>query len=135
MKRQREHWHPPDYVEEDVRAIQSLVQGDATPDEQQRALRWIIEQAAAVYDEPFRPGNADTVAYMLGRRSVGLAIIKLMKLSTRVFDQEEDFLDDERNRGGRGRSGRGRGGNRTGYRGDNHGRRGRPRDDEDYREI
>lgn len=84
----REHWHPPDYEKQDVRAIQALAKGDASADEQRRALDWIITQAAATYDEPFRPGSADVVNYMLGRRSVGLAIVKLMKLKPEIFENE-----------------------------------------------
>ena len=103
---------------------------------QQRALQWIIEQAAAVYDEPFRPGSTDTVAYMLGRRSVGLAIIKLMKLSHDIFIQEDsrDYTNDREGRGGRSSRGNDRGRGRRDDR-DYNNRSQRPRDDEDYREI
>ena len=90
MKRpRREFWHPPEYEKEDVRAIQALAEGTATEQDQRTALNWIINVAASTYDEPFRPGIPDAVNYMLGRRSVGLAIIKLMKLkSERIFDNE-----------------------------------------------
>ena len=84
----RESWHPPPYEKADVRAIQALAQGSADEQTQRRALDWIINVAAATYDEPFRPGRSDAVAYMLGRRSVGLAIIKLMKLKPEIFDHE-----------------------------------------------
>lgn len=87
--RQREHWHPPDYSKEDVRAIHALAEGTAGESDQRRALNWIINVAAATYDEPFRPGMPDAVNYMLGRRSVGLAIVKLMKLKPeRIFEDE-----------------------------------------------
>lgn len=69
-----------------MRAIQALAQGDASKAEQQRALDWIINKACGTYDEPFRPDSADTVNYLLGRRSVGLAIVKLMKLKPEIFD-------------------------------------------------
>ena len=78
--RTREVWHPPLYEKEDIRAIQALCQGTATEQDQIRALDWIIRNAASTYDEPFRPGQEDVRNYMLGRRSVGLAIIKLMKI-------------------------------------------------------
>lgn len=98
-QREREHWHPPVYDKADIRAIQSLAlyaQGAVapwppgeeppppSPADVKRALDWIINVAAAAYDEPFRPGQPDAVAYMLGRRSVGLAIIKLMKIKAEV---------------------------------------------------
>ncbi len=76
----REIWHPPLYTKEVTRAVQALAQGTAGPGDQQRALKWIIETACLTYDEPFRPGTPDVIDYMLGRRSVGLAIVKLIKL-------------------------------------------------------
>ena len=83
--RKREPWYPPEYEKADIRAIQALARGDATESDQRRALNWIINVAAATYDEPFRPGQSDVVDYMLGRRSVGLAIVKLMKLKPELL--------------------------------------------------
>lgn len=96
MRNKRENWHPPQYDRPDVRAIQAVNEGTASPAEMRRCLDWIIYQAAGTYDEPFRPGDSDQVAYMLGRRSVGLALIKLMKLSPEVFeatDEVRNFKD------------------------------------------
>jgi hypothetical protein len=84
----REAWHPPPYEKADIRAIQALANGTATAQDQQRALDWIVNTAAATYDEPFRPGSRDVVDYMLGRRSVGLAIVKLLKLKPEIFGTE-----------------------------------------------
>src|SRR3990172_8054796 len=93
-RRVREPWHPPTYEKADIRAIQALAgyaqggENPPSPNECRQALDWIINNAAATYDEPFRPGSPDAVAYMLGRRSVGLAIVKLMKLKPGLFDRE-----------------------------------------------
>jgi len=82
---------PPLWAVEDARAIQALAlyaQNGGDPPSQgdvNRALDWIIHTACGTYDEPFRPGRQDSVNYMLGRRSVGLAIIKLMKLKVGKF--------------------------------------------------
>ena len=83
----REQWHPPLYEKKDIRAIQALAQGKATEQDQRTALDWIINIAAASYDEPFRPGQPDVRDYMLGRRSVGLAIVKLIKLKPEIFEE------------------------------------------------
>lgn len=91
----REIWHPPLYEKADIRAIQALAEYAAgtgappSPTECMRALDWIINTAASTYDEPFRPGHPDVVAYMLGRRSVGLAIVKLTKLKPGILDRHE----------------------------------------------
>jgi len=77
-------WTPPGYDVVDVQAIQALVRGDATADQQQRALRWIIEQAAGTYDQSFWPGGEDgrrNTDFAEGRRFVGNQIVKLTKLS------------------------------------------------------
>ena len=84
--RNKEHWHPPPYEKADIRAIQAVASGTAGEIEQKRALDWIVNVAAATYDEPFRPGQTDSVNYMLGRRSVGLAIVKLTKLKAEIMD-------------------------------------------------
>ncbi len=53
------------------------------------ALRWIIEDCASTYDEPYRSdadgGDRDT-AYACGRRFVGLQIVKLVTLPGAVID-------------------------------------------------
>jgi len=85
----REVWHPPEYDIPDVRAIQALASGTADEHLQKRALDWIINQAAATYDEPFRPGQPDVRDYMLGRRSVGLAIVKLIKIKIELLKEDE----------------------------------------------
>jgi len=96
----REPWHPAEYEPADIRAIQALAiyaksadvppqPGEEpptlTPIEARRALDWIVKKASATYDEPFRPGAPDTIAYLLGRRSVGLAIVKLISLKPEVM--------------------------------------------------
>lgn len=81
----REIWHPPPYQLDDIRAVQAVAAGTASAAEQKRALDWIVNTAAQTYDEPFVPGQEDVRAYVLGRRSVGLAIVKLIKLKPDLF--------------------------------------------------
>ncbi len=97
----KHNWHPPDYDKQDIRAIQSIAAwAAAEPDEHgvvlaepptsqdcKHALDWLINKACGTYDEPFRPNDTDAVFYMLGRRSVGLAIVKLMKLKPEIFKE------------------------------------------------
>lgn len=92
----KEQWHPPTYTDEDIIAIQSVAgyaagRTETSPSQGQcqRMLDWIINNAASTYDEPFRPDSQDTIAYMLGRRSVGLAIIKLMKLKQGLLTKHD----------------------------------------------
>lgn len=71
---------PPDYELADVEAFQALARGDCSPHLQQRALRWVIESAAATYDLSFRPGSERETCFAEGRRFVGLQIVKMLKL-------------------------------------------------------
>ncbi|MFW6028041.1 MAG: hypothetical protein ACOC9Q_00760 [bacterium] len=94
--REREAWHPPPYDKADIRAIQSIAgymtgvnEDPPSPGECQRALDWIIHTACGTYDEPFRPGADDVRSYLLGRRSVGLALVKMTKLKPELFDEQE----------------------------------------------
>lgn len=80
VKKRREPWHPAEWTIEDAQAVQALSRGAATPVEQVRALKWIIEQAAMTYDEPFVPGEEATRSYLMGRMSVGRQIVKLVKV-------------------------------------------------------
>ncbi len=74
---------PAAYELPDASAIQALQRGDATPEQQQRALKWIIENACGTYDMSYRPGEEgrrDT-DFAEGKRFVGSQIVKLLKLN------------------------------------------------------
>lgn len=102
----RDAWHPSidNYDKQDIRAIQTLVlyaQGAEhpwepgqeppipSPSDVKRALDWIIWKAAGTYEETFVPGCPDITQHLQGRRSVGLAITKLMRLKPEVLDQPD----------------------------------------------
>lgn len=73
-----------DWDKADANALQALERGEADPDQQRRALDWIITKACRTYDMTFFPGglegqrNSDLAQ---GRRFVGLQIVKLLKLA------------------------------------------------------
>ena len=76
-------WKPARYELADATAIQALARGDANPDQQRRALDWIIYGACRLRDEPYRPGGTDgerDTAFALGQANVGRQIAKLMTL-------------------------------------------------------
>ena|SRR5690349_20367096 len=78
-------WHPPTYDIDDIRAIQALAQSDNPL--YRRALDWIINKAAATYDNGFVADdiNGRVGAFVDGRQFVGQQIIKLMKLKPDLF--------------------------------------------------
>jgi hypothetical protein len=83
----RERWLPAEWEVPDAAALQALARGDATPDQQLRALKWVIEAAAGTYEHTFVPGASDQSTYLEGRRSVGLQMVKLLKVSLPALKQ------------------------------------------------
>jgi len=75
---------PPAWEPADASALQALARGDASPDQQQRALNWIIYDACGTYDLDYRPDARDH-AFVSGRRFVGLELVKLLKVVTSTF--------------------------------------------------
>lgn len=70
-----------DHEAPDLSALQALARGDATKEQQIRALRWIVNEGAATYQQTFLPGDAHGTSFLEGRRFVGLKIVSLLTLS------------------------------------------------------
>lgn len=87
----KEPWDFPDFSERDVRLIQSLHQGTATPEMQRDALAYIINVAAATYDMPYRPGDSgrrDT-DFACGKAFVGQTLVRMTKILLKSFNQPQ----------------------------------------------
>lgn len=72
---------PADYAIHHAVAIQALMTGTADAQQQQNALKWIIEQASGMYEFQYYPTDRET-AFALGRGFVGQQIVKMTKLNT-----------------------------------------------------
>lgn len=84
-------WKPAGWDLADAGAIQALLRGDASKDQQQRALKWIVERASGAYDMSFRPGDSSRdTDFAEGRRFVGLQIVKLMKMNLSELRRQEN---------------------------------------------
>ena len=77
-------WEPAD-----AKALQQMAIGEATPEQQKRALKWIVEQAAATYDQPFRPGDNGETQFACGRMFVGQQIVKLVKVDLLALQRKQ----------------------------------------------
>jgi hypothetical protein len=73
-------WYPPSYEFADVSALKGLANGTASPEQQQRALKWIIENACATYELSYRPTSDRDTSFAEGRRFVGLQIVKALHI-------------------------------------------------------
>lgn len=65
----------------DVVAIQAVYHGTASPDQQRRAMLWIMRGAAMVNRQSYRPGDSHATAFVDGRRFVGLQILAITDLN------------------------------------------------------
>lgn len=86
-------WTPAPYTGTEVSAMHALRDGDADDVQQAIALRWIIENAGAAYEQSFYPGGEDgrrATDFAEGRRFVANSIIKLMKLPLSVVQAQDE---------------------------------------------
>ncbi len=74
---------PADWDNAIVSALQALQRGNAEPEQQKMALRWIIEVNSRAYDMSYRPGvdGERETCFAEGRRFVGSQIVKLLRLN------------------------------------------------------
>jgi hypothetical protein len=77
---------PPLYDLADVHAMRAVAAGTAEPEQQKRAIRWIVERAAGTYEPSFRPEGDRETCFAEGRRMVGLQIVKLVNMPGAVLD-------------------------------------------------
>ena len=80
---------PAEWELADADAIQALMRGDADEGQQQRAVKWIVEQAAGTYQFHYYAGDRDT-AFALGRAFVGQQIVKMTKMNLSVLRRSKN---------------------------------------------
>jgi hypothetical protein len=78
----------PDYTEADAQAIRALQRGEATPDQQSRALEWMI-LAFGTHDTSFRPGDPHLSAFAEGKRHCGTTLIWMLKSAPTKTDPDK----------------------------------------------
>lgn len=65
----------PRITEPDVHAVRAVVNGEATREQQIRAMQWIGEQGCQLSNSPYVPDASDRETFiMLGRQQVGIMI-------------------------------------------------------------
>lgn len=70
----------------DAHAIQALMRGEASKEQQLRAIEWILNVGSKVYDEQYFDLQRDT-DFALGKRFVGQLILLLSKLDTGKLEE------------------------------------------------
>lgn len=82
-------YFPPPYEIADFSALKGLAAGTASPEQQQRALKWIIEAACGTYELSYRPESDRDTAFAEGRRFVGLQIVKALHYDLSLLRKNE----------------------------------------------
>lgn len=80
---------PVEYEVAMVAAVQQLMVGGATVDQQQMFMTWLVNTACGTYDLSYRPSGDRDTAFAEGRRFVGLTIVKLNNLNLRSLTKEK----------------------------------------------
>lgn len=73
---------PAGFVLADIAAVQAVYQGTGTPEQQKRAMEWVIKGAAQIGSQSYRAGDSHATAFLEGRRFVGAQILSLLAMST-----------------------------------------------------
>lgn len=78
----------------DASAIQAVSAGTASPDQQKRAIDWILKQACILPEWPYQPGMNDRDTNIaLGRQFVGHQIVKLQNADLQRIRRSEPNAD------------------------------------------
>ncbi len=64
----------PEHTIADVMALKALYDGRATPEQQQRAIIWIMKKACMIGGISYTPGDSSATDQKEGRRYVGIWI-------------------------------------------------------------
>ena len=76
-----EPWKPAEWDAEDGYAIQAVMMGRASEEQQRRAMQFIVHQVCATYDLSYRPSSDRDTAFAEGKRFVGLQLVKFANLN------------------------------------------------------
>jgi hypothetical protein len=86
-------WSPVPYEAIDAAAIQALLIGEATAEQQKHAIKWIVEAACGTYDQSFYPGADEgrrNTDFAEGRRFVGNTIVKMTRVNVSSLRRKEE---------------------------------------------
>lgn len=87
MKKPPEPHDPAFYDLADAAAVQALARGNATPEQQQRAIKWIVS-AAGTYDLSYRPDSSRATDFSEGKRWVGSQVVKLTNIDLSALKEK-----------------------------------------------
>ena len=81
MRKEPGIWLPPGFDLSKSYDVQAVARGTATKEQQISALKYIVEDLASAYNEPFDNESNIFNNFQSGRRSVGHAIAQITKFN------------------------------------------------------
>jgi hypothetical protein len=81
---------PADYDLADVAAVQAVATWTASAEQQQRAVKWIVENVCETYGLGWHPDGDHASSFVAGRRFVGLQIVKAVNINLSVLRKAEE---------------------------------------------
>ena len=78
------------FTESDALALQALEKGEASPEQQVRALRHILEEICKVYYLSYDYKSDRHTAFREGRRAVALEIISILRTNTEALKEKDN---------------------------------------------
>jgi hypothetical protein len=73
-------WMPTNYDIADTAALQAMKRGEATPDQQVRAMEFILAAVCDRHGMSYRPDNQFDTAFAEGKRWVANQIVKICSM-------------------------------------------------------
>ena len=70
-------------------ALKALAKGECEPHQQKFLLQWLMKTTHQTYDDLFVPDNARMTDYLLGRRSIGVALTTHLNLDPQKMKLQE----------------------------------------------
>ena len=89
-RKPQEKAQPWDYAKPtlaEARALHAFSRGEASPEDQKTAFKWIVMKACRAGQEVFAPGQQDVSSYLAGRLSVSLQIGWVLGQPVEAFRQ------------------------------------------------
>lgn len=68
----------PEIAVADAAAIKALARGDASPEQQKRALDWVVKKACAIGSVSFDAQSSELTAFNEGKRFVGVLLVNVL---------------------------------------------------------
>lgn len=76
-----EPWIPAEWDPEDAHAVQAVMYGRGSEEQQKRAMKFLVNEVCRTYDLSYRPTSDRDTAFAEGKRFVGLQLVKFAQIN------------------------------------------------------